>query len=671
MPASKPITAMLLCESQQNLSWIEEALAGASVLLEYVMIQTAGDLPDRPRGTVPPALILCGLSATVFSPASVMQWCKNVADGIPIIVVGDKFDLACWKLWMQTGAFHYVVREHGRLLAPTVDSVTQRQRAAGTPRRPGSEGDYLAATFAATTDFVAICNPAGTVLWLNHAARRLLRLGSQTRTDRVLISDFYPGPIVARMLYEAIPEAVRKGVWTGETVWLAGQSHEVPTSQVIVAHQTEDGEVDFLSIIARDISERKRAEQILRHSEERFRAAAGCASDLIYEWDLITGRQIWFGDIDGLLNYEPGQFPRTRSAWQKILYPEDQERVLDAVVRHLTTGSHFAEEYRVSSMGHLQHDWLDRGIALRDDQGKPIRWVGVVTDITDRKRTEAALKASTRFARSTVDALSAQIAILNESGTIIAINKAWRDFALANPPSSRTAWKGANYLDVCERATGHGAEMATEFAQGIRAVMSSELEEFSLEYPGHSPSEQRWFLGRVTRFPDGGPLRIVVAHENITARKLAEQETFAGNSHLPVLAKNLPVGLFRANPQGHYLCVNDAWLRLTGLSQADAIGGAWERTIHPNDRHVLREWSRCIQEKRSCIMEYRVQRPDGSVAWMLSQVEVEKDPANNILGFTGTLTDVSSIKETCHRLTHELDRLKRLLPYEADPQTAT
>jgi len=130
---------------------------------------------------------------------------------------------------------------------------------------------------------------------------------------------------------------------------------------------------------------------------------------------------------------------------------------------------------------------------------------------------------SEHFARATIDALTAHICILDETGTIIAVNESWRAFARANQLTTQQAGLGVNYLAVCGAATGPDAQIAAAFAAGMRAVMRGERDEFGLEYPCHSPAEQRWFFGRVTRFAGPGPVRLVVAHENITKRKQAEE----------------------------------------------------------------------------------------------------------------------------------------------------
>jgi diguanylate cyclase (GGDEF)-like protein len=148
---------------------------------------------------------------------------------------------------------------------------------------------------------------------------------------------------------------------------------------------------------------------------------------------------------------------------------------------------------------------------------------GMTGSEIQRRRSEGALEASERFARMTLDALTKHICVLEENGVIIAVNRAWREFAAANGGMPLHTGMGANYLDVCDAATGPEAADARTFADGARAVLAGRQATFAMEYPCHSPVEKRWFQVRVTRFNDAGPVRVVVAHENITERKQAEE----------------------------------------------------------------------------------------------------------------------------------------------------
>ena len=133
------------------------------------------------------------------------------------------------------------------------------------------------------------------------------------------------------------------------------------------------------------------------------------------------------------------------------------------------------------------------------------------------------LRESRRFLRATLDALSAHVAVLDEEGRIIAVNESWRRFAEANEGDLGRVGVGVNYLDVCDASAERGVADAKGVAAGLRAVIASRQDTFSLEYPCHSSTETRWFLIKANRMKGEGPVRVVVAHENVTERKRAAQ----------------------------------------------------------------------------------------------------------------------------------------------------
>jgi len=104
------------------------------------------------------------------------------------------------------------------------------------------------------------------------------------------------------------------------------------------------------------------------------------------------------------------------------------------------------------------------------------------SDYDQAQSLEATLQASELFARSVVDALSANIAIMDERGTIIAVNRAWRQFALINGGNPDYTDEDVNYLAVCDAAAIQGEESSAEMAAGIRAVIECTTDEFMLEY---------------------------------------------------------------------------------------------------------------------------------------------------------------------------------------------
>ena len=125
------------------------------------------------------------------------------------------------------------------------------------------------------------------------------------------------------------------------------------------------------------------------------------------------------------------------------------------------------------------------------------------------------------FAAAVIDALASHICVIDSNGMIVAVNRAWTKFAAENSPISKPQGIGTSYLDVCGRAAGAGAEEAEAFELGVRSVLEGRTDLFQLEYPCHSPTENRWFLGRVTPL-QVTPRGAVISHLNITDRKLVE-----------------------------------------------------------------------------------------------------------------------------------------------------
>jgi PAS domain S-box-containing protein len=172
------------------------------------------------------------------------------------------------------------------------------------------------------------------------------------------------------------------------------------------------------------------------------------------------------------------------------------------------------------------------------------------------------------FNQGVLDALAAHVCVLTEDGAILAVNQAWRAFAKANLPSPANADVGANYLAVCEAVTGEDAAVAREVLQGLCTVARGDLPEFSLEYSCHSPTTQRWFVLRATRFAGAGPVRIVAAHVNITERKLAEEQL----RKLARAVEQSPVSVVITDRAGNIEFVNPKFTQVTGYALAEVLG---------------------------------------------------------------------------------------------------
>jgi PAS domain S-box-containing protein len=171
----------------------------------------------------------------------------------------------------------------------------------------------------------------------------------------------------------------------------------------------------------------------------------------------------------------------------------------------------------------------------------------VLLDMTAEHQVEQQRLASDRLRQSILDAVPAQIAVLDPTGKILAVNRAWREFADENGGSeSLRDAVDLNYLDTCQRAEwGLGAEVAPS-AHGIREVIQGRRAEFSVEYPCHSPQQQRWFLMRAVPL-DSELEGALVTHIDITERRLAEEAARRAHDALAQVARLNAVGILASS----------------------------------------------------------------------------------------------------------------------------
>lgn len=211
----------------------------------------------------------------------------------------------------------------------------------------------------------------------------------------------------------------------------------------------------------------------------------------------------------------------------------------------------------------------------------PIGFVKVLQDITRRKELLNALEDASHFNRATLDGLSAHIVILDENGAIIAVNRPWEEFGSANNLAPGSAAVGSNYLAVCDSSFGPCSEEAASLAAGIRAVLADEAPQLELTYPCHSPTEQRWFTVRVTRFPDSTK-RLIVAHENVTERMRAELALQESEHTLRLFIEYAPAALAMFDDQMRYLVVSRRWIANFGLASEDVLVGRSHYDVFPD-----------------------------------------------------------------------------------------
>ena len=206
------------------------------------------------------------------------------------------------------------------------------------------------------------------------------------------------------------------------------------------------------------------------------------------------------------------------------------------------------------------------------------------------------------------------MAVLDDRGTIVAVNRAWREFAAANGAGGVNVAEGADYFDV--REPGHGVKTPRrpeKFAAGIRDVLAGRQEYFELEYSCHAPDRQRWFIGQVTPFQANGPAKVVVAHLDITkGRRLAEEALDESRRRFQAVFENSLDGIVLVDAAFRFLDANPAMCQLIGYSRDEALQlTGLGRDARPEPRATPRP-ARPVAGRRDLSGEYDLLCKDGT-----------------------------------------------------------
>ena len=389
----------------------------------------------------------------------------------------------------------------------------------------------------------------------------------------------------------------------------------------------------------RDIPERKRAKAVLRESEQRFEALFEGAREGVFQSTL------------------GGQFRLANPALARMLgYASSQELIAGVtdIGRQLNVDTGVRAEFqrRITERGEVQDFefqarrkdgatiWLSENAhAVRDASGAVLYYEGMLQDITERKQAEELLHHEQTLMATLMGNIPDGVYFKDTASRFLRVNSAQsRKFGLSDP-AQIVGKSDADFF------SGEHARQALADEQEIirtgRPLLNVEEKE---TWPDGTVG---WVL--TTKLPMRDAAGRIIGtcgiSRDITGRKRAEEAVRESERRFQTLANTSPVGIFRTDAQGQTTYVNPRWCQITGLSATDALGDRWLHAVHPEDREKLVQgWQAATQVQSTSKADYRFVHPDGTISWVIGQAVPEKDDAGRIVGYVGTVTDITERK---------------------------
>lgn len=444
------------------------------------------------------------------------------------------------------------------------------------------------------------------------------RLESRPREELIGRShwELYPGTedgelgrLYKKAMSERVPVALEhRYVWPdGRAIWVEARAYPV-----------EDG----LAVFFRDVTEQKQTEAVARETAERYRLAVRATNDAIWDWHFATNHVLWNEALETAYGHKPDDVEPTGEWWIGHIHPEDRARV-DASIHAAIDGTEtsWVDEYRFLRADGSYADVLDRGHVIRDETGQAVRMLGAMLDLTEQRRSQAALRESEARFRTFAEALPLVLFTTDADGRYDYTNPFLQAFTgMSAEALAGFGWSEALHPDDRARALAVWDER--------RAAE----EPFEIEYRlRREDGVYRWFLGRCVpaRAAQAGAalrwigtcvdMQDIVEARDAKARQSEDLERLvaertADRDRMWRLSTDL---MLVARFDGTILATNPAWTTLLGWDEADLVGTSFLDLIHPDDTEATQAEAGRLSDGLSTLrFENRYRTRDGSYVWL-------------------------------------------------------
>jgi PAS domain S-box-containing protein len=509
-----------------------------------------------------------------------------------------------------------------------------------------------------------------------YEAQRVARIGDYEWDPKTGISYWSPyiyrlfhrDPALGHISYQEAESFIVPSCWVGVNAFVEKCVATGEPFEVDAELKPRDGAVRWVSMrgeavhdksgalvklrgTVQDITARKAIEQALKESEDRLSLGTQVAGLALAEVDYISNVIHLSASAASLFGLGAEARDAPRETVHALFHPEDRTGVEEAIEKSLDPegSGGFEMDYRViRPNGEVRWLRVQKKVFFAEIDGrrKPSSSMVAAFDVTLERGAIEATRQSEQFLRGVLDSLPQEIAVLDQEGTIIAVNEPWDRFGAENGATLAAVSTGMNYLRVCQIAAENGDDDARAAVIGLEALFSGSRNAFTMEYPCHSPKIPRWFMMHAARATNNASA-FIVGHMNITDRRLAENALRDSEARYSEAERVAGVGNYEWDPitlkanwsaNLYRLCNRDPSL---GPAVFDDIAQYYE----PAD------WARIDASLQHCFttgepFELDCQLcPTGKAPiWITFRNEFFRDAADDSAKMRGTLLDITTLK---------------------------
>ncbi len=391
--------------------------------------------------------------------------------------------------------------------------------------------------------------------------------------------------------------------------------------------------------LIREIFERKQVEETLQESEKKYRLLSEKSGDLVFSTRIFDGTYEYISpSVIELLGCEANEFYDNSQLLVDLL-PEEWKTFFYDKWEEINEGQRpHAYEYPIIHKKSGKVRWMrQKNDWIYNDKGELVALQGRVEDITEQKETKDQLRNSEnnlRIAQAIVHL--GHWELIPKTGEVSGSDELYKIFRLS---------KENNTLDAFLEITHPGDREYVDLL--LDDVIQNGIP-WDIDYRlSHENGSIRWVhaKGEPQFDAQGEIVKIIGTVRDITTQKSVEDDLKKANENFRLLSEVSPSGIWQTNAKGDNTYVSQRWSSITGITEDDAKGTGWSQGIHPEDKErVFAGWYGSTSCDSYYTSEFRFVRPDGEIVWVVCLATPMKDNDQEIIGWVGTITDISDRK---------------------------
>lgn len=495
-----------------------------------------------------------------------------------------------------------------------------------------------------STDAVAIMSETGTLLYISPSVERILGYSESEITKMDIFSLLHPDDMenTGKLWTQVLStKGIAVSGHTGRMRHKDGSWRWIEATVTnMLHHPSINGIVDNF----RDVTDKIKAEKQRIFEENNLNALINNTNDLMWsvdrDFNLITSN-IPFDEMAKI------NFGKVIAKGENILSVSHTAEMLNnfkKIYERAFSGETFTETAHFEIPFEF---WTEISYYPIRKGNEIIGCACHSRDITPAKLAERRLQKSEAFSSGILNSLSSHIAVLDESGTIVAVNESWKRFAQENGESKLiNTIEGVNYYEVCERSAKNGATEVFEVINGIKEVMNDKKTSFYLEYPCHSNHEKRWFGMRVLKFDSKEPM-VVIAHHNISELKLAEENLQKSETRLNEAQAIAHIGNWEFDFKTNLHSWSNELYNIFGIKKEEVTPSTelFLSFVHPDDlNHIKVQVDEAFKSLKATSYNFRFIKKDGTVRYGYTERKFEFDKNNQPMRLLGVVQDITERK---------------------------